>query len=615
MHPHLSPALHLALGALAMLAAAVAWAQPSGGPYGPVPQRYAVPKAAHVYFVAPDGRADASGASIEQPTTLEAAVARVVTGDAIVLRGGTYRTGGLQLNQGITLQPYLDEQPVLKGTMLATDWQALPHNIWRTQWPTLFPAKPLDWWHADREGMLTPLHRFNNDMVFVDGEPLQSAGWEGELAGGKSYYIDYAKGYVYIGVNPAGRTVEITAHDVALHRPSRPVHGKPSDRRGFTMRGLTLTQYAYRAIDIEGKKPATRASEEPTDDPIGPSPESEYGKEVVGTVLENVTISHCSRVAGYFRGDGLVIRNSLISDTSTEGIYIIGSSDVLLERNLIRRNNVERLTGYYPAAVKIFNQSHRVVVRDNLIIEQPHSNGVWWDVGNRDGVFVNNHVEGTMAGVFFEISTGLTVAGNVFVNNQQGARILNAARASFHHNTFVNSPVLIDRNERSAQGDHFGWHPQTGPDVNERVGHVFEGNLLVADAGVTGALLRFEQPPSVCGKVTEPMATRVDGNVYIRAGQGQPLISWAPVPGSHCQANYATLDEFRQAQPGLEARGRSFAAPLGAVFRSPELRRFELGRVPEGVQPLPVDAGLRKLLGWAEATHLPGALPAVVSAR
>lgn len=599
-----------ALGLLAAhLLAGVALAQPSGGPYGPVPQRYAVPQAAHVYFVAPDGKAAATGTTVGEPTTLEAAVSRVVTGDAIVLRGGTYRTGGLQLNQGVTLQPYLDETPVLKGTRVATEWQSLGHNVWRTKWATLFPAQPLGWWQRDREGMQTPLHRFNNDMVFLDGEPLQSAGWEGEL-GAKGFYVDYAKGYVYIGTNPAGRTVEITAHDIALHRLSRPVHGKPSDRKGPTLRGITFTQYAYRAIDIEGKKPSTLVSEEPTDDPVGPSPESEHGKEVVGTLLENVTISHCSRVAGYFRGDKLVIRNSLISDTGTEGIYVIGSADVLLERNLIRRNNVARLTGYYPAAVKIFNQSHRVTVRDNLVIDQPHSNGVWWDVGNRDGVFIHNHVEGTMAGLFFEISKGVTVAGNVFVNNQQGLRVLNSAGAQVLHNTFVNSPVLIDRNERSAQGDHFGWHPQTGPDVNERVGHVFEANLLVGDAALKGPLLRIEQAPATCGTVTARMAERVDGNVYLRAGSGQPLVNWAPMPGpagAPCQAQFADLAQF-QAVPGVEAKGRALTGVEGAIFRSPELRRFELARVPEGVQPLPVAEPLRKLLGWAEATHLPGAL-------
>ena len=41
--------------------AAVGYAQPSGGPYGPIDQRYEVPKAAHVYFVAPDGKPDAAG--------------------------------------------------------------------------------------------------------------------------------------------------------------------------------------------------------------------------------------------------------------------------------------------------------------------------------------------------------------------------------------------------------------------------------------------------------------------------------------------------------------------------------------------------------------------------
>ena len=284
-------------------------AQPSGGPYGPIPQTYAVPKAAHVYYVAPGGKADAAGTALAEPTTLEAAIERVVTGDAIVMRGGTYRTGGLRLNQGITWQPYGDERPVLKGTRVATEWTGLGHDVWRTSWTTLFPARPRAWWRRDREGVRTPLHRFNNDMVFVDGEMLRSVGWEGELDE-HSFYVDYEAGQVYIGTDPANRTVEITAFDSALVRVSRPCHGKESDKKGPTIRGLTFTQYAYRAIDIEGKKPATLVSEEPTDDPVGPAEPGTYGREVVGTTLENVTISFCSRVAGYFRGDGLVLRHS-----------------------------------------------------------------------------------------------------------------------------------------------------------------------------------------------------------------------------------------------------------------------------------------------------------------
>ena len=310
------------------------------------------------------------------------------------------------------------------------------NNVWRTSWKTLFPAKPLGWWRREREGMRTPLHRFNNDMVFVDGELLKSVGWEGELDP-KSFYIDYEAGHVYVGADPKDKLVEITAFDSAIVRVSREAHGKASDRKGPVIKGITFTQYAYRAIDVEAKRPAALVSEEPTDDPIGPQEPGTYGREVVGTTLENVTISFCSRVGGYFRGDGLVLRNSLISDTSTEGFYVIGSSDVLLERNVFRRNNVEQLTGYYPAAVKIFNQSRRVTVRDNLVIDNPNSNGVWYDVGNVDGVFVNNWVENAIDGFFFEISKGVVCAGNVFVGCNKGVRILNSSNARVYHNTFV----------------------------------------------------------------------------------------------------------------------------------------------------------------------------------
>jgi hypothetical protein len=84
---------------------------PKGPNYGRlIDQRYEIPKAAHVYYVAPDGNAGWAGTTLEQPTTLEAAIERVVIGDAIVMRGGVYRTGGLVLNQGITLFSYIRAQ-------------------------------------------------------------------------------------------------------------------------------------------------------------------------------------------------------------------------------------------------------------------------------------------------------------------------------------------------------------------------------------------------------------------------------------------------------------------------------------------------------------------------
>jgi parallel beta-helix repeat protein len=597
---------------LLLFVPATGLAQPSGGPYGPIHQTYKLPeKAAHVYYVAPDGKAAAPGTTLAEPTTIEAAISRVVTGDAVVMRGGVYRTGGLRLNQGITLQPYADERPVLKGTQVAAQWQNLRDNVWRTSWKTLFPAKPLGWWQRNREGMRTPLHRFNNDMVFVDGEMLKSAGWEGELDP-HSFYIDYEAGHVYIGVDPTDRLVEITAFDNALIRTSGPAHGKASDKKGPVIRGITFTQYAYRAIDIEGKKPAPLVSEEPTDEPVGPSDPATFGKEVVGTVLEHVTISFCSRVAGYFRGDGLVIRNSLVSDTSTEGIYVIGSSDVLLEKNIIRRNNVEELTGYYPAAVKIFNQTRRVTCRDNLVIDQPHSNGIWYDVGNVDGVFVNNWIEGALDGFFFEISKGALVAGNVFVRCNKGVRVLNSSNVRLYNNTFIDTPASFERNQRSAVGDHFNWHPATGPDVTEREGHVFVNNLLVASDSYKRPLLRLEQPKALCEKLPEPQVKELDANVYVRAsGTPAPLVVWSPAATDSCLATHDSLESFRKAVPAFETRARYVDAPPGSVLKGPELQNYELLRALPGAAPaVTLPAEVRRLLGLSEKGALsPGAWP------
>ncbi|MDZ7338456.1 MAG: right-handed parallel beta-helix repeat-containing protein [candidate division KSB1 bacterium] len=569
----------LTLGALS---SGYSLAQPTGGPYGPLPQTYRIPPLkGRVYYVAPDGKAEAAGDAVSCPTTLESAISRARTGDAIILRGGTYRTGNQVFNQGILIQPYLDEQPVLKGTYVATEWQNLGNGLWVTTWPHLFPSRPASWWNRNREGKVTPLHRFNNDMVFVDGKFLQSAGWEGEVDQ-STYYIDYDAGKVYIGVDPAKHLVEITAFDAAFIRTTKEVNGKKADRVGPIIRGLTITQYAYRAIEIEGTEGE------------GPTPESNFGKDVVGTTIEHCTISYCSRVAGYLRGDRLTVRHCRVSDTSTEGLYIISSNDVLLEKNIFTRNNIERISGYYPAAVKIFNQCHRVTCRDNLVIDHPYSNGIWYDVGNVDGRFLDNWVqdvgrggEGFVinppwrneAGFFFEISKGAVCARNVFVNCKLGVHVLNSADVTIVNNTFVDSPVCIARTERSATNDAFGWHASTGPDVHERVGHVVVNNLM--HAGRSAApLLCVWQSPALCNTITSPQCRVLDHNVYVVGANrwDNVFIIFTSEEKEGCHAVYPSLSDFRRAHGQYESHGRSFADRDGGPFKSAELGNYQLLR-------------------------------------
>lgn len=577
-------------------------AQPSGGPYGPIRQTYDLPKdAGTIYYVAPDGAPEASGRSQTQPTTLESAIERVKTGDAIVLRGGTYRTGNLLLNQGITMQPYADEQPVLKGTRVATQWKNLGNGLWKAPWSTLFPSRPDTWWNRDRFGKETPLHRFHNDMVFVDGRFLDAVGREGEVDE-NSYYIDYDAQQVYIGTDPTNRLVEITAFDIAIKRVMGECHGKTSDRKGPVIRGITFTQYAYRALEVEGREPE------------GISPEANHGKDVTGTTLEHCTISFCSRVAAYLRGDRLTIRHCKVTDTSTEGIYIIGSSDVLLEKNIFTRNNIEKITGYYPAAVKIFNQSYRVTCRDNLVIDLPYSNGIWYDVGNVDGVFINNWIEGvgdvnrkfdpkrpwpSDNGFFFEISKGAVCAGNVFVNCDQGIFVLNSANVRMFNNTLVNSTVTIGRNARTAANDAtFGWHSATGPDVDKRDGHVFVNNLVTADRDYHRPLMFVWQPDSMCKQLPRPMLKQFDSDVFVSEEKMPVLILWSPAPNGECQTPFISLDDLRRSHPNFSARGRSFTGEI-PLFRNRALGNYQLNpSFPGTGAATPSPREIADLLGW-----------------
>lgn len=572
-------ALLMTLLLLANLSFMKLLAQPSGGPYGPVETNYTMPLiSGSIYFVSPDGKEEYSGEVFEMPTTIEAAIAKSKTGDMIVLRGGTYRTGNLRFNQGITLQPYKNEKPVLKGTYIARGWKKISDGFWVTSWPHLFPGEPEDWWRRDREEQRTPLHRFHDDMVFVDGRFLQSAG-SAEEVDTNTFYIDYDNKLVYIGINPANRLVEITAFNVAIHRVYKDYNGIPSDSIGPVIRGIEFTQYADTAILIEGTYPE------------GLRDEHEYGNDVTGTVLENCEISYCSRIGAYLMGDSLTVRNCKVSNTSTEGIYLVGVSDAILERNVFMRNNIEHLTGYFPAAVKIFNQCYRVTCRDNLVTDLPNSNGIWYDVGNVDGVFINNWLENVgnartekysvfqyMSGFFFEISKGALCAGNIFLNCDNGSFVLNSCDVEFYQNTYINSKAAFGRTDRNPANDYFGWHSATGPGVDERDGHVFMNNLMVRDDKLYAPLLEVSQSPVLCDTLHTLQFRKMDHNVYVKQTKkdSNAMIVWSTVNEDSCLYMFDSPSELNEMYPAFSAHDMYFDHYEQTVFQDAETKNFRL---------------------------------------
>ncbi|TCO09589.1 right-handed parallel beta-helix repeat-containing protein [Natronoflexus pectinivorans] len=572
--------------------------------YGPIDTVYELPDVSGtIYFVSPDGNPESEGTTLENPTAIEVAISKVVSGDAIVLRGGTYRTGDLVFNQAITIQAYMDERPVLNGTLIANDWQQDGELLWATDWDYLFPAGPEDWWRREIFEETTPLHRFNNDGVFVDGQFLQSAGSKEEVTA-ETYYVDYENKKIYIGLNPEGRTIEITAFRKALYRPLYEVHGKQPDNKGPIIKGITFTQYPDTMVHIGGVGLAI----------------DQHGRDVEGTYFENCVFSKNFRIAVFSISDNMVMRNCKFYDTNTEGLYVVASADVLIEHNIFRNNNIEKWTGFYPAAVKIFNQSHNATFRENLVTDHPNSNGVWYDVGNNNGVFVNNLVENVGSpnepfrdeqvwpssnGFFFEISNGAICAGNVFVNCNQAILILNSCDVEIYNNTFINSRASFGRTARGDDPDHFGWHPSTGPGVEERDGHVFVNNLMVFENDYVFPMIQLWQPAELCQRLPDSPIKYINNNVYVKkTSESGRLYLWSPYSNERCQTSFYSIEELNKEFPEFEADSRFYLSFRETIFEenykiSPQFPGTDAGvEIPEHI---------RAVTGWKSDAPFIGA--------
>lgn len=344
---------------------------------------------------------------------------------------------------------------------------------------------------------------------------------------------------------------------------------------------------------------------------------------MVGTVIENCIFSNCFRIGLFAISDSLVMRNCEVRNTNTEGVYIVASADVLLEKNIFAHNNIERWTGFYPAAVKIFNQTHRVTCTDNLIIDHPHSNGVWYDVGNKDGIFVNNWVQNVgkqnhsfnpnsiwpgQNGFFFEISKGAVCAGNVFVDCDHSILVLNSSNVKIYQNTFINSQVCIARDQRSAEGDHFDWHPSTGPDVEERTGREFVNNLLYGVAGYNYPLLFVWQPESMCERLKKPALQKLDNNVYVNEGVREQVILLSQNLGGQCQTGFNTPGELNKTVSSYATKSINLKNYRSPLFKGIHLGDYRLMKNFEGLKTATeLPESIKKLMGETDTVIRPGA--------
>ena len=355
----------------------------ANGTVGIVDTNYPIPAGAH--FVATTGSDSNSGSQTSPWKTIGHAVAASSSGSTIVIHGGTYREGSINLGgKKLTLQPYPHEQVWLNGSLVVSNWVASGSvwvsSGWNYQFAVDTPSEAID--------PNYPLagHR---DMVFIDGMPLTLVGSASQVGPGK-FYVDYTHHQLYIGSNPNGHTVEATTQAIALNIS----YGAD----GTVVRGLGFEHYA--------------TSYDPTQQ------SGALWVNCNSVTVEDDTFAYNALAGMAAYNPNCTIEGNTFAFNGEKGLTANAINGSLIEGNAFAYNNQEHFADDWDAAgVKICNSSN-VTVEGNLI-DSNICNGLWFDLSCSNITIVGNTVlNNATAGITYEyVCSDAIIADNLVVGS------------------------------------------------------------------------------------------------------------------------------------------------------------------------------------------------------
>lgn len=548
---------------------APSYIQEQFGPFGPQEKSYTPPAGA--IYVAPDGVDSNSGTSIGSPTTLSKAIGSVKTGSVIVLRGGVYRNGGLTFNKKITIQPYLNERPVIKGSEVADKWSK-KGSFWVTKWEKLFQNEPPRWFNQER-------HKYKalyyGDLVMIDGEIYTPVDSLNALNKG-NFYCDYAENEVYIAEDPAGKMVEITAHEYGLVR----VHDATADKEGPTILGLDIMQYALSCISVEG------------DDPYRKIEQGASFDAPIKTRIEDCRILYCGKTGLHITSPESYIAYNDISWHGSVALMIRMSHNTVFEHNTVHQSNAYKLKAY-PAGIKVFNQASNFTVRNNYFSDMSCV-AVWYDVGHHDGVIVKNYIRNCGVGLKIEISNRTFIAGNVFEKSNMW--LCNSADCFAYNNTMIDSRIDLWRNNRGNRGGHnknFSFdHATTGAGAWGYHGHQVANNIFTGRP--RGDFYFLIEDNNDFDKNFH--ADVLEGNLFLKEAEWTFNAQFQPkeLPVT----KYASLTDFSNVYGEYEDNNIQLDIEQDSLFFSKSIGDYRLKEVSGLPKGRKIPISISKLLKW-----------------
>lgn len=407
-------------------------------------------------FIAPNGNDTNAGSETAPVLTINRAVSLVPAGGTIVARAGTYRdwfnngTGGLRINtKPFTLQAYPHEQAWFDGSdpIPSARWQSDGAGHWYIDWATTSFCDGHYYDHApnaqaaDNSGPCT--HRDMYDAAhpvagdgqnaFFDGARLAQTGTLASVDAA-SFYYDFTARRLYLGRDPGGHVVELSARPVFM------VSGVST--MGMHIRGVGFRRFA------------TNEYSNTTSGALY------FGGSSGHNVVEECAFTQMSAQALSFSNpsDGLV-RHSVFAQNGFNAAGGNGHSasgmrdDLVVEDSLFNAQNLEHYgtSCSLSCASAHLKFAHLVgwTVRHNVFENgDSETTGVWCDTDCHDGITVDNLITGPISargvGIHYEINFGGIIASNVIVGFSSAINI-GAQDVRVWNNTMIDQNTIALR--------------------------------------------------------------------------------------------------------------------------------------------------------------------------
>jgi parallel beta-helix repeat protein len=497
---------------------------------------YAIPAGA--VFMSPNGLDRNNGKQNTPVRSLARAIALAPAAGTIVLRAGVYRDGSAaSITKKLTFQAYPHEQVWLDGTDVVTDWKRAGGGLWYTDWSTpgfcagQYYSRPFGDQRSDNSGPCTHVDMSRDpadpaagdpQMVFVDGTNLHEVTGRSRVTDGTFAYDQGAR-RLYLGSDPAGHTVALTARASALV-----FQGGPG---GDIVRGIGFRRFATNEFNGNVTHGAVLFN----------SP--------FGTVDKTVFTRNSGGGLSFADSQGASVRSSVFAKNGFNGLDANGThvgsgvvDDMDVEGNVFNGNNTEHFgTGCsISCAAAGSKMAHMVglTLKDN-IFENNVGKGFWCDLYCTNATIVENVFRNnTGGGLMYEVSHGGVIASNLMYGNGGYGFKGGSGDIKFYNNTLAGNQnnILMYDDSRQPSGSEVA--PNT-TNIN------MANNVLYGGANTDFQNLKGQT-------AANQLYSTLDYDSFIRPKGGPSLVQWY---ASTATTSFMSLTGFRDAT-GYEAHGQ-----------------------------------------------------------